>query len=124
MINKIFIHLASASMRQNYIRLEGKLGEDYIIGKDYSYIQASKIAGKKKKLEAGTSVTLLPTIKVNPHQCRLLIVPSAELALAGNLSYQSIIEPVDKPEIAINLQVLEDINLNDISWLCRIYALD
>ena len=121
MAGSLFLHMATESIRKNYVRLTGELNVDYKLGPDYSYVECLKIKSKKRKLEVGDFIQLIPTVTVNPTKCKLLLVINRKLAEVGQVSYQSMIESGD--EISINIKVEQAFNLNDIDWLCRLYAI-
>jgi len=125
-----FVHLGIGNRYKTYLGIQRDFAAvDF--GPDYVSVP-SKLCGMligkdafvgKTRVTKGTFVQLVADLEIRPSKCRALIVPNQELSKVGIVSYQPIKEAGDKPGILLGFLAQEDVDLKDLSWLVRIYAL-
>lgn len=123
-----FVHLGMGKRWSSYLGLaqtEPKYGRDYVsveLGLK-GIVVDGKMSTKKEVVEPGQFVQLVAEGTLNPNKCRAVIVPNQKLAIAGVLSYQPIVEGGDSTEIVLSFDCKQKINVRELSWLVRLYAL-
>lgn len=102
---------------------------------DYNYLEiglgsAYKIGPKGEKVAVtaaapGDFIKLVPEGTVTPHdRNHALVVVNGVLSAYGSVSYQTILAPGDTGRLGASFFCQEAIDLTQLPWLFRAYALD
>jgi hypothetical protein len=129
-MSESFVHLGIGNRYKTYLGIQQEIkpvdfGQDYvsITSTLKGIISAGKYKEGATKVAKGDFVQLIADLEIRPSKCRALIVPNQELSKHGIVSYQHVKEAGDKPGILLGFLAAEDVDLKDLGWLVRIYAL-